>query len=478
MIAVVVSRADSASEHTGEQLLALADWTAREDDSRPDADGGGTYHRTTVGGTVLERREFDDLHIRLDDPTPAFSERPDFLVFVSRHSGDTGPLLTCHFTGNFGPAEYGGSDRAFAPACPGVQRALVAGFDEHAPEGYDVAVECTHHGPTDVAVPSVFAELGSDEAEWDDPAGAAAVARAVLDLPERDATVAVDGGDGPVEGVDDADGSDGSAPRHLVGFGGGHYAPRFERVLRETAWGVGHVASDWQLEELGHPAEHRDTLAAAFAASDARFALLEGDRPALERALRDLGDGDADAGTDVPSGVRVVSETWVREADDRPLDLVAALEADLRPVDEGLRFGESRSTDYEVHSLPADLLAEAHGIDADATLAAVEARSVAFETSENGTRADGRAAFPHADAREELIDDLARVLRGKYDEVTRLDGAVVARVAAFDPAAAVERGVPEGPEFGRLAAGEPVEVGGETVRPAEVRREREERFRV
>ncbi|QLG28583.1 hypothetical protein HUG10_13970 [Halorarum halophilum] len=463
MIAVVVSRADSASEHIGERLLALADWTAHEDGTRPDADGGGTYHRTTVDGTDVELRSFDDLHIHLDDPTPAFSAQPEYIVFVSRHSGDTGPLLTCHFTGNFGDAEYGGADGAFAPACPGVQRALVAGFSEHAPDGYDVAVECTHHGPTDVAVPSLFAELGSDEAEWDDPAGAEAVARAVLDLPGRDVTVAVD---------DDED------PRHLVGFGGGHYAPRFTRVIEETAWGVGHVASDWQLDELGHPAESRDTLAAAFAASDARFALVDGDHPTLERALSDLGgvDGRGAPGDGVGPDVRVVSETWVREVGDRPLDLVAGLEADLRPVDDGLRFGEPRATGYDVFDLPGGLLAEAQGIDADATRAAVERHAVAFETSENGTRVDGRAALPGAASRDDLVADLAAVLRRKYDEVSRREGAVIARVAAFDPAAAAERGVPEGPKFGRLAAGDDVEVDGETVRATAVRREREERF--
>ncbi|WP_313692726.1 D-aminoacyl-tRNA deacylase [Halorarum halobium] len=463
MIAVVVSRADRASEHVGERLLALADWTEHEDDARPDANGGGTYHRTTVAGTGIERRAFDDLHIYLDDPVPAFSERPEFLVFVSRHSGDTGPLLTCHFTGNFGAAEYGGADGSFAPACPGVQRALVEGFHEHAPGGYDVAIECTHHGPTDVSVPSLFAELGSDEAEWDDPDGAAAVARAVLDLPERDAT----------ESVGDPD-----DPRHLVGFGGGHYAPRFTRVVEGTEWGVGHVASDWQLDELGPPQERRDVLADAFAASGARFTMLDGEHPALERALAALAES-----SDGPD-VRVVSETWVREVGDRPLDLVASLEADLRSVDEGLRFGASRATEYEVREFPADLLAEAQGVDAGATRAAVTERTVAFETNENGTRAAGSAAFPSpatgdaTAARDGLIGDLASVLGEKYDEVTRTDGAVVARVAAFDPAAAAELGVPEGPKFGRLAGGSAVEVDGETVGPGDVTREREERFPV
>ncbi|GAA0233804.1 D-aminoacyl-tRNA deacylase [Halobaculum roseum] len=507
MIGIVVSRADRASTHIAERLLARAEWTERTDPARDDADGGGTFHTLDADAvaadavgrrdehsagdvpTRFELRSFDDLHIRLDDPTPAFSEPPEYLVFVSRHSGDTGPLLTCHFTGNFGDAEYGGEPGSFAPACPGVQRGLVAGFDEHAPEGYGVAIEGTHHGPTDLATPAVFAELGSDDEQWDDPDGADAVARAVLELPTRGASIAV---------------GDPDRPRHVVGFGGGHYAPKFERVIRETAWGVGHIASDWQLEELGHPEEHGDVLDAAIRASDAAFALVEGDRPVLRESLADR-------------DVRVVSETWLRAVDDRPLDLVASLEADLRPVDDGLRFGdrvgdiEVEGADfadpgdaYRVVDLPADLLAEAQGIDADAARAAVERHAVAFETEQAGTRAAGRVALPAdrgtgevdaadpsdpadaddgaadvaADPYDALVDDLAAVLAEKYDEVTREDGAVVARVESFDPERAATLGIPEGPKFGALSAGEPVEVDGETIRPETVAREREEVFSV
>ncbi|SHH15655.1 D-aminoacyl-tRNA deacylase [Halobaculum gomorrense] len=498
MIGIVVSRADRASTHIGERLLERAEWTERTDDARADADGGGTYHTLDASDapavpivddagepagdapTRFELRSFADLHIHLDDPTPAFSEDPAYLVFVSRHSGDTGPLLTCHFTGNFGDAEYGGEPGSFAPACPGVQRALVAGFDDHAPDGYGVAIEGTHHGPTDLATPAVFAELGSDDEQWDDPDGADAVARAVLALPARGATVAV---------------GDPDRPRHVVGFGGGHYAPRFERVIRETAWGVGHIAADWQVAELGHPEERPDVLDAAIRASDADFALIEGEYSVLREALADR-------------DVRVVGESWVRAVDDRPLDLVDALEADLRPVDDGLRFGErtdyvgAAGSDpggdthdaYRVVDLPGDLLAEAQGIDPDAARAAVERHAVAFETEQAGTRAAGRAALP-ASPREStrtpdgdaeadsgpydaLVDDLAAVLAGKYDEVVREGDAVRARVESFDPQRAATLGIPEGPKFGALSAGEPVEVDGETIRPETVSREREKVFAV
>ena len=177
MIGLVVSRADSASVNVGEALRSLAEWE-RHEDPASDADGGGTYYRHGD----FELREFEEWHLELDGVADAFSGAPEFVAFLSRHAGETGPLLTAHFTGNFGPAEYGGSPGELSRACPNVQRAVVEAFDRHAPDGYEVGIECTHHGPSDVGAPSLFVELGSSESEWEDPEGARAVARAVLEL--------------------------------------------------------------------------------------------------------------------------------------------------------------------------------------------------------------------------------------------------------------------------------------------------------
>jgi D-aminoacyl-tRNA deacylase len=448
VIALVVSRADSASEHVGEQLLAVGDWTERHDDSRPDADGGGVYYRTD--GFSL--RTFDDLHIYLERPDAAFDD-PDLLIVVSRHSGETGPLLTAHFTGNVGDADYGGEAGEFARACPNAASEAVAALDRYAPEGYEVGTECTHHGPTAVGVPSMFVELGSDEAQWSDPAGAEAVARAVLDLRGV---------------VADRD-------KQVAGFGGGHYAPRFGRVVRETAWAVGHVAADWGLEAMGNPATNRDVLRRLVEASATEYVLVDGDHGGLEGVLDDL-------------GYHVVTETWLRETSDHPLPLVEAVEARMDAVSEGLRFGDvvppvdgdGDPTDaLVVTDLPTALVDAAHGVDAAATRAAVAGVAVAFETTEGGTRPSGRVALPADDptvAADALTEALAAVLRESYDEVTRRDGEVIARTEAFDPAAARDLGVPEGPAFGRLANGEAVDVDGERIDPDAVRTERIERF--
>ena len=501
MLGIVVSRADSASVHIGEHLRELADWTEHTDGSRPDAAGGGTVYRTDGA----ELREFADIHIDLDGVDEAFGRvddpdettdrdrrAPDLLAFASRHAGETGALLTAHHTGNFGPAEFGGEDRALARAAPNAHSRVLAAFRQHAPEDYEVGTECTHHGPTDLTVPSLFVELGSGERQWQDPEGARAVAKSILDLrgvdPDRPAEGGVGGDD--TDGAVDGDGSESGASadgddtattadadrRHLAAFGGGHYAPRVERIVRETDWAVGHVAADWSLDDLGDPDDNREVLRRTFEASAATRAVVDGDRPDLKAAIRDL-------------GYEVVGETWVRETDGVPLSLATALETAVRPVADGLRFGDpatggsrdgSRDGDdaFEVVSLPTELLDEAHGIDPDRTRSTVASRALAFETVENGNRIEGRAAVPTAEAYDGIVDDLAAVLRASYETVEREAGVVRAVETAFDPERARTLGVPDGPKFGALAAGNRVEVDGREIDPEAVHVEREREFSV
>ena len=443
MLGIVVSRADAASVHVGEQLRAVADWTETIDDSRPDADGGGTVYRTE-GATI---REFEEWHLHLDRPAEAF-EDPDLLVFVSRHSGETGPLLTAHHTGNVGPADHGGADNELARACPRAHDRVLDALADHAPEGYEVGMEGTHHGPSTVGKPSMFVEVGSAEKQWNDAAACRAVARAVLDL--RGVT--------PDQSAD----SD-NRRRHLAGFGGGHYAPRFERVVRDTDWSVGHVAVDWGLDALPESAE-QSVVEQAFEQSWAAYGLVDGDRPDLVETIE-------------ATGYRAVSETWVRETDGLDLGLAEALEAELGTVADGLRFGDPASsfegTDFAVVELPDELIEEVTGIDRERVREILDARTLAFQTAEGGTRPTGAVALADPDRRESLVDALVVVLEARYDDMTREAGRVRARTEEFDPEKAKTFGLSEGPAFGRLASGEAVDVDGRTIPPEKVRTERE-----
>ena len=448
MLAIVVSRADSASENVAERLLELADWTEHEDPDTPDGEGGGTYYRLEGEGggePPVELRTFEELHLHLHRPADAFSETPALLVFASRHAGDTDALLTAHTTGNFGPAEFGGTDHAVAEAAPNALARVHGAFAEYAPDGYEVGLECTHHGPSEVGCPSLFAELGSDEAQWADPAGAEAVARAILDL----------------RGVDP------HRERSLLGIGGGHYVHRFERLVEETDWAVGHVASDWALADVGDPHDHPEVFREAFVRSGTTRALLDGDADTDEmRAFV----------TDL--GFEVVSETWLREASGVPLELVERVEREFGPVAEGTRFGALAGDvdEFVEASLPAALLDECVGIDRDRARAAVAERSVALATEESGTVPTGPALLADEADREAILDELVSMLDERYDEVERNGSTVSVRTREFDAEKAATLGVNEGPAFGRLASGQAVEVGGRTIDPEAVTSVREETF--
>lgn len=421
-----------------DQLLEETDWNTIRDADVADANGGGTVYESGQ----FELREFDALHVTLEEAARPFSDLV-YLVFVSRHAGETGPLLTTHFTGNFGSASLGGHPNTLAVACPTIHSLVVEALATNVPDGYDVGIECTHHGPTGIDVPSLFVEIGSDRDHWQDTTAANAVARTVLSLPAT-----------PPE-----------SDRVIVGFGGGHYAPRFHRIVRETDWSVGHIGADWCLKDMQTP--RREVIRQAFEKSNSTAAVLDGDHPELADVITEL-------------GYDVVSETFLRESTGIPLGIVHRLENELTSVDDGLRFGSCVADDHSIviRELPERFMTMVNGIDRDSVIATVAEHTVGYCTTENGNRVTGPFAVSDDAKFSSLVDDLADLLRQRFDRVTRTDDTITVEERVFDPSRARSLGVPEGPAFGQLANGESVEIDGETITPEMVFATRSDRFRV
>ena len=151
-------------------------------------------------------------------------------VFLSKHKSDSKiPTLTCHCTGNFGSAPYGGNPREIGISFPSLQKSYLSALTESRERvpGYDIVIEATHHGPTSLRKPLLFVELGSSEKQWADRNAASVICETLLDVirkgPERAAKVG-------------------------IGLGGTHYPAKFNRLLLESEFGLAAVASKHNLE--------------------------------------------------------------------------------------------------------------------------------------------------------------------------------------------------------------------------------------
>jgi D-aminoacyl-tRNA deacylase len=155
----------------------------------------------------------------------------DLVIFASRHRSESGePTLTAHWSGNAtSRADFGGNAKSLSFADPPRLRAALLALDaarEARKLTYAVSLEATHHGPTELGVPTLFVEVGSTEKEWNDPQAAAAVSDAIW------ATAT-----GPTPG------------KNAVGFGGGHYCNKQSLAIRQDGYAFGHILSKYFFEE-------------------------------------------------------------------------------------------------------------------------------------------------------------------------------------------------------------------------------------
>ena len=430
MIGIVVSRADPASVSIGKQLRTVAEWDTHEDNSRPPASGGGTVYRRPG----FELRTFDTIHLELEGVASVF-DTPRAVIFVSKHAGETGPLLTAHVPGNIGEAAYGGLPHAFPEAAPALLDRVVDAMERLAPPAFDVGIECTHHGPSDVGAPALFVEVGSDPTAWNDPEPAESVASAVLELADID----------PFAG------------RVVAGFGGSHYAPRFTRIVRETDWSLGHIAASWALQEIEDVETRESVVRDVLAKSRADVAVIEGDQPAIRAAIER---------TETP----IVGETWLREVRDTSIDLVNDIEQQLGAIATGTRIGADIDEDAALQraKIPAPIVKAVNDQDPERAIETVRDHVIAFRTNAGGNRLTGDILVASDNTLDHVLMQFLPMLEARFDQVEETPEEIVLRERVFDPATAADRGVPEGPAFGRLAAGESVTVDGHVVEPDDV----------
>ena len=170
--------------------------------------------------------------------TPAISadwleDRYDYdgFVFLSKHFAESGVLaLTCHSTGNFAEARFGGNDRQVAIPHPALQKTYLQALQESRDKfaGFQITIEATHHGPTALGKPSIFVEIGTGEKQWSDVSLCNSVAKIVHQtMAQRRASFPV-----------------------AVCFGGTHYPKKFTRELLYGRYSLGTVMPKHALDVL------------------------------------------------------------------------------------------------------------------------------------------------------------------------------------------------------------------------------------
>jgi D-aminoacyl-tRNA deacylase len=157
--------------------------------------------------------------------------RPELIIVASTHRSEAKvPMLNCHAPGNWASADLGGKPASLSIAPALYIRQGILEFQELKAERkvlakYEIGMEVTHHSPT-IDFPVMFVEVGSSENEWNDKNACEAAADVIYKLATEEP-----------EKVEVA-----------IGFGGGHYCPRFNKKLGEIA--LGHICPKHNADNL------------------------------------------------------------------------------------------------------------------------------------------------------------------------------------------------------------------------------------
>ena len=227
---------------------------------------GRKYFRGLNGKAVLASFDEDVIYFDFLDK---YINANVFIV-LSRHSSEARvKTLSAHHPGN--PTEkalYGGKPLTLAYSSPIVLSVLFRKLYEIASrkgliEEYDVVLEATHHGPTDVSKPVVFIEIGSSEEEWKDERAREVVALAV------------------VEAIKLLEKNSFSDVKIAIGFGGGHYPRKFTTLVIKGEYCLGHILAKYALDKV-----RRDVIEQMVYKSNPRpeYALIE--KKSVKSAIR------------------------------------------------------------------------------------------------------------------------------------------------------------------------------------------------
>lgn len=155
----------------------------------------------------------------------------DFIIFASKHQSQKGgKTLSIHAPGNWRKADFGGTSERVCKTSALFQKQLFEILNKNLQKfplkGYQLTLECTHHGPL-ISKPCIFVEIGASETEWKDRKAGFVVAKSIHEIIQEFK-------ENPYNEI-------------AIGIGGPHYCPNFNKVQLNSNIALSHVIPQYSL---------------------------------------------------------------------------------------------------------------------------------------------------------------------------------------------------------------------------------------
>ncbi len=224
MILMLASQNDLAAKNILGYLLSTYSFTE--------------FKKQSDFGNLYQLNEMDLLEINQEIVTADLTSiehefNPKLIIVLSRHSAESGqPALLAHAQGNWTEQVLlGGCPETLsmtsATALKLVMEKIREQKEEYKLNDFLCGLEVTHHGPF-TSTPMIFVEIGSSEKQWKQAEPAIAVGEAAMytakNWPKKYPSV--------------------------IGIGGSHYAPRFNKLIQCTDFAISHIVPKYALDTL------------------------------------------------------------------------------------------------------------------------------------------------------------------------------------------------------------------------------------
>ncbi|ETA68314.1 hypothetical protein MettiDRAFT_1772 [Methanolobus tindarius DSM 2278] len=468
-INILCSAADAASQNIKYHLLQNEYWKKIEQVPDNWKELISVYENQEM--RILEIEGHHIYEDRIDEKMKSSGYDTDLIVVASKHkSGDGRSVLTAHFTGNPDKADFGGRPKELSVAAPHMLRLILRNMKTFSDKvDYEVNMESTHHGPTDLKTPMIYAEIGSSEKQWNDSEAGNIASKVIINAVKEFTSREECGEYIPV----------------AVGFGGGHYASRQTELILDSEVTFGHNFPDYQLAFVD-----KKMIIQAFEKSCADFAYFDKksmsakERERLSALMNELHyiilrESDIREIGKIPWNIFMNIKNKCNEL--CPDGKFRATEMFISQIEKSRQETEKPDGEIVLCSINEELFQESVKASRKRTEEILACCAPIYMKRNNGTLSNTILGIGEdtKSAMQNVTNECIKILKEHYEIKYIPDDNILCIISEkFDPKAANELDIPPGPMLGELAKGNPVVLEGKTITPEMVHKRKIKRIRL